>query len=175
MRSPGDAVTASLDSSRLAAFVASRQGISPSAVTLNVRPFRGGLEAAAVARAGARWTESTGRAGSLNFVAKRLEGSTQREADLYQLLSRSETEIAPQLLGIDQAVGASWDYEAELSDRAVLTLAVFEHAVLTPALMHLREYGPAVRRIVSELPKLRHALLNLQPFGKALLHGDVHS
>jgi len=74
-----------------------------------------------------------------------------------------------------QAISAAWDYEFTLADQAALTLAAFERAIRTPELSHLRAYGPALRRVVAGLPELRRELLELQPFGKVLLHGDVHS
>jgi hypothetical protein len=49
--------------------------VPASAVGLEARPLRGGLEAAAVARVRARWTDATGRPRSWTFVAKRLDGS----------------------------------------------------------------------------------------------------
>jgi Phosphotransferase enzyme family len=213
--------TAGLDSRRIAAFVAREHHVPASTVSLDMRPLRGGLESAAVARVSARWTQPTGRASSMTFVAKRLEGDAQREAELYRVHLQTEAELAPRLIGVEkvgptttylyleyvrqsrawpwremapttgvlarlaalhtntseavQAIGAAWDYEFTLADQAALTLAAFERAIRTPELSHLRKYGPSLRRVVGSVPELRRELLDLQPFGRALLHGDVHS
>lgn len=211
-----------LDRSRLIGFVSRSHGADPSGISLDIRPLRGGLEAAAVARVGARWRDAAGRSRGLSFVAKRLEGSARREAELYTLLQRQHSDLTPRPLGVEQAgptasylyleyvrqarawpwrevgtaagvlgqlarlhasttdvdsqtVAATWDYEAELRDQAHATLVLSDTAVRAPQLWHLRTYGPPLRRLVSSLPRLRQQLTELQPFGKTVLHGDVHS
>ena len=213
--------TDSLDTATITAFVARTHAIATSAINVEVHPLRGGLEAAAIARVGARWTQPSGRAGSMSFVVKRLEDSAQREADLYRAFLAEEADLAPRLLGVEkvsatttylyleyvrqtrawpwremlpttgvllrlaalhantseaaQAIGAVWDYDFELAGQAALTVAAFERAVRLPGLSHLRQYDPALRRVVCSLPQLRRELLDSQPFGRAILHGDVHS
>jgi hypothetical protein len=213
--------THGFDHSTLTAFVARERGVEPSAIRLEVKPLRGGLESAAVARVSARWTQPSRRPATLGFVAKRLEGDAIREANLYRSVLTPESDLAPRLLGIDavesaiylylefvrstrawpwreivptgavlarlaslhasgadvttHALVASWDYEADLIGAAVVTLARFEEAVRTPSLAHLQRYQSALRRVVYSLPELRRQLLALQPFGKTLLHGDVHT
>jgi hypothetical protein len=75
-------------------------------------------------------------------------------------LAMLHSSSAPQ---VREALGATWDYEAELARQARATLDVFERAVRQPSLMHLCKYRPALRRMIAALPKLRHELLNLQP------------
>jgi hypothetical protein len=53
--------TVSLNPLTLAAFVSRVQHVPSSAISMDVRPLRGGLEAAAVARVGARWRQASGR------------------------------------------------------------------------------------------------------------------
>jgi len=79
----------------------------------------------------------------------------------------------------DAATGTllmSWDYEGELRQRALWTLAMFEQASVTATVVsRLRSYGAALRRLVLDLPRLRSELLAAAPFGSTVLHGDVHS
>ncbi len=209
------------DAQRIARFVARTHDVPESAVSLDVLPLPGGLESAAVARVSARWVRPSGRVSSMSFVAKRLEGDAQREAELYNVFLNSEADLAPRLLGAEkagpsttylymeyvrqsrawpwremvpttgvltrlaalhastseaaQAIGAAWDYEFELAQQAALTRTAFERAIRTPELSHLRVYGSALQRVIGSLAELRRELLDLEPFGKALLHGDVHS
>ena len=210
-----------LNAATLTAFVARTQDVQAASVSLDVQSMRGGLEAAIVARVGARWTTPSGRSGSTSFVVKRLDGPAQREAELYSAFLTGQADLAPRLLGVEKVEpdgtylfleyvrqsrawpwremepttgvlgrlaalhsgssavavtpGAAWDYESELSEQAVRTLAVFEQTVRTPRLAHLRQYGPALRRIVSNFPRLRRELLAAEPFGRTVVHGDVHS
>ena len=104
-----DRVTAGLDLSRLAEFVALTQNVRASEVNLDVRPLRGGLVATAVARVNARWVDRKGHQCGSTFVAKRLDGSARRETDLYRLLGKSRSLLAPRLLGVAE-VGPTTSY-----------------------------------------------------------------
>lgn len=86
---------------RLAGFVARYCG-EPRGLRLEARALRGGLEAAGVAEVTARFSDAQGRPRSFGFVVKVLEGSTVREAAIYQrLVSPLGREIAPALLEIE--------------------------------------------------------------------------
>jgi hypothetical protein len=67
---------------------------------------------------------------------------------------------------------AMWDYEAFLQASARDTLAVFDQVAWRPELAPLRSRRRALERVVTELPRLRAALM---AGGMALLHGDVHT
>ncbi|WP_437728299.1 phosphotransferase family protein [Sorangium sp. So ce861] len=74
------------------------------------------------------------------------------------------------------ASGASlpaWDYEAENLAAARGTLALAERLPRgeVPALARSL---PALRRVVAALPAMRRQLLEFQPLGRAVIHGDVH-
>jgi hypothetical protein len=66
-----------------------------------------------------------------------------------------------------------WDYESALANSAQQTIALLEEMVCLPEFTHLRPRIPALRRIVSSLPRLRHDLASALG-GPAMLHGDVH-
>lgn len=68
---------------------------------------------------------------------------------------------------------AGWDYERELQRNAQQTLILLERA------RHAGywSFGSALRwarRLVLGLPALRKQLLSFQPFGAAIIHGDLH-
>lgn len=72
------------------------------------------------------------------------------------------------------AVVAEWDYEMELQHTARRTLECLEQVRRQPALW---SFGGALRwtrRVVSALPALRHGLLQFEPFGSTVIHGDLH-
>jgi aminoglycoside phosphotransferase (APT) family kinase protein len=68
---------------------------------------------------------------------------------------------------------AVWDYEGELQRTAQRTLGALERARQRTG----STFGPALRwarRLVLGLPALRKQLLSFQPFGPAIIHGDLH-
>jgi len=67
------------------------------------------------------------------------------------------------------------DYEARLGRSAQETLAVVERAAIQEDLEWLRPARRTVQKTVASLGAMRAALLNAEPFGTTLLHGDVHS
>lgn len=69
----------------------------------------------------------------------------------------------------------AWNYEAELLESAAATLEVFERVVRGVDLAWLRWGRGALRRTCDVLPLLRQALMSTEPFGTAIVHGDVHS
>jgi hypothetical protein len=100
-----------LDPARLVAFVARAHGAPPDRVRLDVRPLRGGLRSAAVARVRARVVDGTGRARWLAFVVKRLDGAEMREATVYQSVLGPHGAAAPRLLGAEWlGAGAAYLY-----------------------------------------------------------------
>lgn len=69
----------------------------------------------------------------------------------------------------------AWDYEAELEQCAASTLESLHAVRRHPTLW---SFGGALRwtrRVVAALPALRRQLLVLCPFGRAVVHGDLHS
>lgn len=68
----------------------------------------------------------------------------------------------------------AWDYEGALHASAVETLELLDKARRQPNLARIRPYARPVARIVSGLPRVRRALLNADPFGSSLVHGDAH-
>lgn len=67
-----------------------------------------------------------------------------------------------------------WDYESELEQRAQSTLECLEHVRRRPELW---SFGGAIRwtrRVVQNLPTLRQELLAFRPFGRSVIHGDLH-
>ncbi|WCQ91466.1 phosphotransferase family protein [Sorangium sp. Soce836] len=88
-------------------------------------------------------------------------------AQVLERLARLHAETAP---------GASlpaWDYEAENLAVARGTLSLAERLPRgeVPALARSL---PALRRVVAALPAMRRELLEFQPLGRAVIHGDVH-
>jgi hypothetical protein len=73
------------------------------------------------------------------------------------------------------ALEPAWDYETELSASAASTLEMFERAVREVDLAWLSWGRGALRRLAEALPSLRRAVVTSEPFGPALIHGDVHS
>jgi Phosphotransferase enzyme family len=205
----------------VAAFGARRLGTSADQLRMHTQPLRGGLESAAVARWVIRRQDRSGPR-SLDFVVKRLDGQQQREGAIYADLLSDMGEVAPALLGLDQAepgvsylyleyvrrtrawpwtetaatgrvldtlavfharapsarlsrLELDWDYEAELAVSADSTLDMFEQAVTGVDLAWLRWARGALRRTCEVLPVMRRSLLAAEPFGTAVIHGDVHS
>jgi hypothetical protein len=69
---------------------------------------------------------------------------------------------------------AAWDYDTELQQTAERTLVLLERARYRT---EYSRFGPAVRwarRLVLGLPAIRRQLLSFQPFGSAIIHGDLH-
>jgi aminoglycoside phosphotransferase (APT) family kinase protein len=91
--------------------------------------------------------------------------------------------VVAQLAHVHQVLHASdatqilttWDYGAELRGSAEATLEVFERVVTHEGLAGLRPARGALRRTLAALPAVRRTLLETEPFGTAVLHGDVHS
>jgi hypothetical protein len=63
-----------------------------------------------------------------------------------------------------------WDYESHLKDSAAETLAVARQARDQAGFRHWRRIGD-LQRVVTALPKIRSALLEVTTF----IHGDVHT
>lgn len=209
-----------LDTRRIAAFAARKYDRGLESVRLKVRPLRGGLSNAGVARVEVRLAcAAKPRA---TFVVKRVTGANCRELHAYQaLLSRCMPGIAPRLLGAERSgpdevylylewietwrkwpwkevdiaaqvlerlallhqalpadcrtsAVACQDYESGLRRSAQATLELFEAACGHPAMTAARRSLPALRRLASALPKLRHQLLAAGP-PTTVLHGDVHT
>jgi aminoglycoside phosphotransferase (APT) family kinase protein len=91
--------------------------------------------------------------------------------------------VLAQLAHVHQVLHASdasqifraWDYEAELRGSAEATVEVFERVVAHESLASFRAARGALRRTLAALPAVRRTLLETEPFGTAVLHGDVHS
>lgn len=206
----------------IGAFLQRQEGAPPLELQLQVRVLRGGLMAAAVHHVSARFRDRLGRARTVTFVMKLLEGAAVREALVYERLVASHARgMAPRLLGLEangsgrqvlflEAIRRAsawpwreievargvlarlsglhtalppesaatmlppWDYEAELQQLAVKTLASLEGCRRSPHLAGLARYLPALRRLLAALPAVRRQLLGFAPFGAAPLHGDVH-
>ncbi|AUX22542.1 hypothetical protein SOCEGT47_030450 [Sorangium cellulosum] len=67
----------------------------------------------------------------------------------------------------------AWDYEAELLTSAGRTLEAAERSPCGEVAALARAL-PALRRVVEALPAMRRQLLDFQPLGRAVIHGDVH-
>jgi thiamine kinase-like enzyme len=67
-----------------------------------------------------------------------------------------------------------WDYEQELLTRAERLLECVDTRGSLP-LQGMRGSLPALRRITSELPKLRRQLLGFTALASTFIHGDVHT
>ncbi|HYH45578.1 MAG TPA: phosphotransferase, partial [Thermoanaerobaculia bacterium] len=103
------------DCRALASFAGRRLGRHAEALEISLRPLRGGLESAAVARVEVRFEDGPGRRTLFAFVAKRLDGRTVREAAIYRdLVAREAADFAPALLGAERlgpphaAAAGSW-------------------------------------------------------------------
>jgi hypothetical protein len=68
----------------------------------------------------------------------------------------------------------AWDYEGMLVERGHAALAQLASA-RHDAPGELVRGARLVARLVDELPRLRQELMRFAPFGRAALHGDVHS
>jgi Ser/Thr protein kinase RdoA (MazF antagonist) len=68
----------------------------------------------------------------------------------------------------------TWDYETQLAGEATTTLAALESSRELPHIA-VRRALPAARRLVRHLRRLRARMLACASFGRALVHGDVHS
>ena len=90
-----------LDMGHLAGFAERQYGADRSALKLQVRPLRGGLQAAAIARVRAQVAGDGGASRRFDFVVKRLDGELCREATAYQALQRAPGGVpAPRLLEV---------------------------------------------------------------------------
>lgn len=93
-----------LDRRALAKFAGRHLRRPPESLEISLRPLRGGLESAAVARVEVRF-EDRGRRSLFAFVAKRLDGRAVREASIYRVLvARQAADFAPGLLGAERLV-----------------------------------------------------------------------
>jgi hypothetical protein len=93
--------------------------------------------------------------------------STQVMKNLAALhMSELPSELAEQHL--------DWDYERELRQRAVNLLGFLEQSRHPDVLPHARRNLRALRRVVEALPTILRELQQFEPFGRALIHGDVH-
>lgn len=74
-----------------------------------------------------------------------------------------------------QHVLPPWDYEAELAESAIATAGLVRRLAMQPATARLvRDAVPAVESLASELPRVRRQLLSSPPFGRCIIHGDLH-
>lgn len=123
-----------------AGFVRRREGRPLPDLRLEVRPLRGGLESAGVARVVARFAGRQGKPATLTFVAKRLAGGPAREAAIYErLVAPAAADLAPALLGV----------ERQGADRCLL----FLESVRAPRSWPWRETATA-RRLLERLAEL---------------------
>jgi aminoglycoside phosphotransferase (APT) family kinase protein len=67
-----------------------------------------------------------------------------------------------------------WDYEAELGVMAEETRAALDQCRGNPDLSFLARDLPSLDKIILALPELRRQLLAERPFGRRMIHGDVH-
>ena len=68
-----------------------------------------------------------------------------------------------------------WDYEGELCALAEATRTALDRCRSDPDLSALARSLPALNRIALALPRVRGQLLSDRPFGRAPIHGDVHT
>ncbi|HEX6534837.1 MAG TPA: phosphotransferase [Gemmatimonadaceae bacterium] len=68
-----------------------------------------------------------------------------------------------------------WDYEVELQSTAILTLERLERLDRRTAGWRVADALRWTRRVVDVLPTLRRELLAHRAFGRAIIHGDLHS
>jgi hypothetical protein len=184
------ALRGGLESAAVARWVIQRQdGREPRSLTFVVKRL-GGLQQ----REGAIYRRLLPEIGHL---APALVGLDQAGADVsylyleYVRRSRAwpwtETAVAGQVLDTlaelhaqfpperMRQLGLGWDYEAELVASATATVEAFEQAVTGVDLAWLRWARGALRRTSEVLPAMRRSLLASEPFGMAVIHGDVHS
>lgn len=69
---------------------------------------------------------------------------------------------------------SDWRYEEALEASAHETYETLLSCRSRPELSGLLKAAPATRRMVHSLRACREALFGLQPFGRCVLHGDVH-
>jgi hypothetical protein len=67
-----------------------------------------------------------------------------------------------------------WDYELELQQRAAKLLRFLEQNRHPEVALHGKRNLRALSRMVEALPEIVHELAEFAPFGRALIHGDVH-
>lgn len=67
-----------------------------------------------------------------------------------------------------------WDYEAELLHCGGVLLDVLGRLDTRGELATIRRVRPAVARLVEALPDIRRELQDEKPFGRTLIHGDLH-
>lgn len=91
-------------------------------------------------------------------------------------------EVLTRLAGVHHALAPAsvdavlgWEYEADLHDSAEATFDAFERVTRHESLAALRPARGALRRITAALAAMRRALLEAEPFGATVLHGDLHS
>lgn len=68
-----------------------------------------------------------------------------------------------------------WDYEEELRLSCEEMLGILENRCWQQMLPSARQSLRSVRRMTSNLAAWRRQLLDYQPYGQTLIHGDVHS
>ena len=68
-----------------------------------------------------------------------------------------------------------WDYEGELGASAEATSTALDRSRSQADLWPLARSLPALNRIIRVLPRFRSQLLSDRPFGRAPIHGDVHT
>lgn len=81
--------------------------------------------------------------------------------------------VAADLHALHSRCNAPWDYEAELSANAVLTLEASQATASGEPVVDGASRR-AVRRLIDGLSAIRRALATLGPFPQALIHGDLH-
>nr|WP_250157241.1 aminoglycoside phosphotransferase family protein [Tianweitania aestuarii] len=96
--------------------------------------------------------------------------SNQATAGLLQALGQFHR-INPR----DVLAPKCWDYEADLIASAQATRRDLHRCRRNPDFAGLSRGIAAVDKVVEDLPRLRRALSQEQPFGARMIHGDVHS
>jgi hypothetical protein len=149
-------VTSAAELELVRGLITCREGSSPEALRLERRPLRGGLQAATVDHITARYQASTGRARQARLVIKRLQGTTAREATMYQhVVAGHADQISPRLYAVERPVPGEavlylealrpvnrWPWRAQGAIESVLARAATLHARVpdTRALLALREW-----------------------------------
>jgi hypothetical protein len=96
---------------------------------------------------------------------------TRASAEVLVQLARLHGAARPDTM----ATMPDWDYEAVLLGRARQALATLEEAPRRFLPLSLLRTRAPLRRLVRALPRFRAELLRYAPFGRAVIHGDVHS
>lgn len=92
---------------RLAKFVEWHARGTAHDLLLRTKPLRGGLVSESVLHVSARFRDPSGKPKATNFVVKRLDAESAREAAIYHALSSSAAaRLAPELLGVEHEHGA---------------------------------------------------------------------